>query len=426
MHCARHVGDYRKHPCERGLCLALLCVISGIAISLAVVFLKRHLYRPTLTSIDRNYMNWGIVLPSLTLCEHEKLNETALEIYLASVKNSPNWINDDELQKRAGFLKRLVNSTIYNLDLLPNYPGIEANQYLKLMNQLTNFHSNIVIHSERNISIPLVRVVTEMGICWSFNSQLYPYTSVEYHLNDQIVKAPDLLEGIYPHGDNFLILLNLNGSSYDIYWHNPYDFPSADKVVHMDSEYPTYTSLVFKSFQLYCTDKVHRLLIYQRQCRFDDESNLDHFSYAYSYDVCRTECRIKKMLQLCGCIPFFYRAVDTDRYCTIHGLKCIAYYQVNIEKSRDCDCISRCEGVIYNLDSVEMLYWIGYSSVKWELATIKSRYRRDVIYGIEEVLIGLGVSAGLFLGLSALSFTEFFFFYFVHIYQFDRRRLNEW
>ncbi|XP_055679452.1 uncharacterized protein LOC129787728 [Lutzomyia longipalpis] len=418
MHCARHVGDSRRHPCERSLCLAMLFIISAIAISCAVVFLHRHLYRPTVVSIDRDYMNWGILLPSLTLCEYEKLNETALQEYLKS--------QSGDTQKLEHFLRHLVNLTIYNIDTLPNYPEIKPNDYLKVMDALTNVHNNRIMFTAMNISIPLVRVVTEMGICWAFNSQLYPFSSTEYHIYGRIPTQPELLEAIYPHGDNFLLLLGINGSSYDIYWHNPYDTLSLDSVIQMDREYPVYTSLVFQSFQLYCTEKVRRLFIYQRQCRFDDESNLDHFPYIYSYTICRTECKIKRMLEVCGCIPIFYRAAESESYCGVKGLKCIVKHRMKIDKlSRDCQCISRCEGVVYNLDTTKEIFWIGKSTLKWELKTSKSRYRRDVIYGIEEVLTAIGANAGLFLGLSSLSAIEFLFFYFIHIFRFDRSRLNE-
>lgn len=397
--------------------MVLLFVAAGCAISCAVVFLKRHLFRPTVVSIDRDYMNWGTILPSLTLCEYEKLNETALAEYLSRNENSPELEN---------FLRHLVNLSMFNLESLPNYPKIHPKNYLKLMNDLTNVYENRVISTAMNISVPLVRVVTEMGICWAFNSLQYPYTSPEYYISGVKKPAPNILQAIYPQGDNFLILLAVNGTSFDIYWHNPYDSPSTDKVIQMERDYPTYTSMVFRSFQLYCTSKVRRLIFYQRQCRFDDESNLSHFPYLYSFSICRTECKIKMMLEFCGCIPFFYRAIKSESYCGYRGLKCIAYHRTAIEiLSRKCDCLSRCEGVAYNLDSVKALFWIRKSTIKWELATSKSRYRRDVVYGIEEVLVAIGANAGLFLGLSLLSFIEFFFFYFVHIFHFNRNRLNE-
>jgi Amiloride-sensitive sodium channel len=45
--------------------------------------------------------------------------------------------------------------------------------------------------------------------------------------------------------------------------------------------------------------------IEQRHCRFPYESNLTYFPI-YTYNLCRQDCRIKKFLEQCGCIPFFY------------------------------------------------------------------------------------------------------------------------
>lgn len=64
-------------------------------------------------------------------------------------------------------------------------------------------------------------------------------------------------------------------------------------------------------FQAYSTDMLatpylqSKTLIIQRNCRFFNESNLEHYP-VYTKRLCFSECRLKLVLERCGCIPHFY------------------------------------------------------------------------------------------------------------------------
>lgn len=53
-------------------------------------------------------------------------------------------------------------------------------------------------------------------------------------------------------------------------------------------------------------DSIRNLFEFQRKCKFPEESALTYFPVMYSRDLCLYECRIKKFLDLCKCLPFFY------------------------------------------------------------------------------------------------------------------------
>lgn len=44
--------------------------------------------------------------------------------------------------------------------------------------------------------------------------------------------------------------------------------------------------------------------VIQRKCRFHNESNLEHYPI-YTRKLCLAECRVKLMMEKCGCIPHF-------------------------------------------------------------------------------------------------------------------------
>lgn len=61
-------------------------VVATIGTGLAAMtFFRRHLYNPTVLSIERDFINWNTTFPSLTICPINKLNETALQVFLRLV-----------------------------------------------------------------------------------------------------------------------------------------------------------------------------------------------------------------------------------------------------------------------------------------------------------------------------------------------------
>jgi hypothetical protein len=52
------------------------------SISNATIFWRRYLYKPTVVTIDRDYLNRNITFPPITLCLRNKLNESAAEEFL--------------------------------------------------------------------------------------------------------------------------------------------------------------------------------------------------------------------------------------------------------------------------------------------------------------------------------------------------------
>lgn len=91
-------------------------------------------------------------------------------------------------------------------------------------------------------------------------------------------------------------------------------------------------------------ESTRKLFEFQRKCKFEEESTLTYFPQIYTQDLCRLDCRMRKFLEICNCLPFFYKRkgtkyhsvsqtsttrvfylkVDSDKKCDIKGLKCIA------------------------------------------------------------------------------------------------------
>lgn len=61
--------------------------------------------------------------------------------------------------------------------------------------------------------------------------------------------------------------------------------------------------------QTYTTDDARQLTVAQRKCIFPNEYELEYYKGDYTFSSCMKECRIKKCINLCGCIPPFYRPI---------------------------------------------------------------------------------------------------------------------
>lgn len=66
--------------------------------------------------------------------------------------------------------------------------------------------------------------------------------------------------------------------------------------------------LLISMKETYTTEDARQLSIVQRKCIFSDEIRLDiYVENAYTFTSCMKECRIKKCLKYCKCLPPFYR-----------------------------------------------------------------------------------------------------------------------
>jgi hypothetical protein len=91
-----------------------------------------------------------------------------------------------------------------------------------------------------------------------------------------------------------------------VYLHNAFEMPDSSSHF-MDLKYHHQLTVKVVSLTIHSTEDVRSLSVFQRKCRFWEESDLD-ISPVYSYNLCRMQCRVTQALQLCGCVPHFYRS----------------------------------------------------------------------------------------------------------------------
>lgn len=76
---------------------------------------------------------------------------------------------------------------------------------------------------------------------------------------------------------------------------------------------PFSTELLISMKQTYTTEDARQLSIVQRKCIFPDELRLGIYDDdEYTFTSCMKECRVKKCIQYCRCVPPFYRPLGAN------------------------------------------------------------------------------------------------------------------
>lgn len=155
----------------------------------------------------------------------------------------------------------------------------------------------------------------------------------------------------------------------------------------------------------------------QRKCLFKDEANFKYFKDdEYSYTTCMKECRIKKALNICGCLPPVYlnEWMTNLTKCEFESLKCLK--DQSFVDSHDCNCVLPCDMTSVYIESISRkAHPEGYDSVEYSI-NLKHfplvTYQREVKFGFVDFLVAFGSILALFLSFSFLSLIELILYLF--------------
>jgi acid-sensing ion channel, other len=63
------------------------------------------------------------------------------------------------------------------------------------------------------------------------------------------------------------------------------------------------------------------------------------------------ECRMKKSLKFCKCLPPFYHPKGVFEYCRVKDMECLAKHLSNITEIRGCGhCELSCDNTVYDIE----------------------------------------------------------------------------
>ncbi|XP_049820615.1 sodium channel protein Nach-like [Aethina tumida] len=412
------VGLPNIHLIERIIWLIIIGIALGGAIAVALSNWRRYAANPTVVSLQKDFRNWLNPFPAATGCFIDKTDERKAQKFIKEKWGLvPTDLNYDNYMD---FVKTVANISYHNLhefERFKNNPVLNSANMLEVAGNVHPLLSGTLVTFDTKRKTNWQLVITELGICFSVNSKFENLLS--FKIPGDITKQSNTDQTI-------LRCHYLNGLCYARYDSDPqkplkYYVHSYLDVVHATSESPLHIreseelEINYRMQETLASPGLRKLTPSQRRCRFDDEPIHRDFP-VYSTSICYIGCRYNLAMQLCGCKPFFYNFLD-GKECDIEGLVCLSKYADNITKPPSeigCNCPQPCDIITYLPQKPKYTKWEhGYFdqriTFRWGLLPPTTKYHRDVIFGLENLVVSLGGTVALFLGISTMSVIEIIF-----------------
>lgn len=113
----------------------------------------------------------------------------------------------------------MASLTITNLSSLTEYPGIPSEYYLKIIKNLTKtLNFTVITNSEHKWKMQ--EIITEMGLCQTFNSAIAQYISTDYIIDNVLPKKLDTYSVNYFDIKKYAALHNVDGMNVSVFYYN--------------------------------------------------------------------------------------------------------------------------------------------------------------------------------------------------------------
>ncbi|CAH0555455.1 unnamed protein product [Brassicogethes aeneus] len=133
--------------------------------------MTRFTQNPTVISMERDHFSWNTSFPAATICPSNRFDEEKLDAYVE--KSSAK--NKTYLKL---FLQSLSEATYTNFENVLPYYDIPASEFLNILMEIQFTFKPYVTNSGLTGSqYNLTQIMSEMGICYSYNSELAIYNS---------------------------------------------------------------------------------------------------------------------------------------------------------------------------------------------------------------------------------------------------------
>lgn len=409
IHGFRHLAEPDRHWLERILWAAVICFAFYGALDVSRGQLQRYNESPTVVTYQKDFRFWKPSLPAITICTKNRVDPEKLPDVIKSFWDVDQ--SDDNYDYYVKFVNMVANSNILNLTGYKDIHDEELDvNLLELVVEVApklGESLNIKTDSSENAMFKWTPIMTESGICFSTNSLA---------IEDVAIVKTDLNHTKdYPITCRFaahscLMKVEVFSESYYT-MHSPYDIMDiTSQSTHVHSGLNR--ALEIAVVEMGCGKGVKDLAPKRRGCLYTDEPT-GAGRHVYSTNTCRLGCRNQIAMKECNCKPFYY-FYERGPLCTLEGMACLADLAKYLSKV-NCSCSSQCVDSFFQETATSELLWQSgpFSASGWVKYTVqvpKTRYTREIVFYIQDLVVSFGGAAGLFLGASFISFVEILYF----------------
>ncbi|KAL0870530.1 hypothetical protein ABMA27_005503 [Loxostege sticticalis] len=398
-----------------------------LAVAITIALLYKQYYRfsssPIVTSVEMDYFNWNVSYPAITLCPMYKIEDDDLkEIVNETMENTGE---DIDTQLRVLTTISYDTADVVDFDSLEVSSVIKPTDYAMLAAMIFKKFDNNSLTTSTNWPVTVEAAMTEMGMCHVINSNVAQLDNPLKYITAKYAKKNIDLS---VHERDFFIQLVNYADVYKVFIHSP------DELIQ--SSTPSYTSrssnYIYFGVKVWSTrisDRLRKYPLSVRNCRFLNEPINKRYPI-YTYSHCLIECRIKMILELCGCIPHFYRRLDHEKVCNLSELPCFVEHKPEFIKlsvsdetlsnltearnrgklpraPRDCGCLSSCESDIFTKDHETFTPQEDHNSMRVGISAYpKVRIVKDTIINLYDIILRSGGVINLCIGASVISLAE--------------------
>ncbi|KAJ2943497.1 hypothetical protein O0L34_g16604 [Tuta absoluta] len=305
LHGLKHTVAPHLHWFERVLWVILsLCAFVG-AVYCALSQLARYNSEPVVVSLQRDYRNWRTTFPAITACFLNRVDVDKAKDVIEQHWNVTEESDPEKYQYYMSFIE-LVSDVSFrtNLQNFWKYQTDDTVNDIDLLQLALTVHPTLplkVMVSQTNKEVQWIPVMTEVGMCMSFNSE---YAQFQFMLTDVDWMAEDLLRCHY-HQEQCFVRIDSMNNAIRYFVHSPFEISTA--ISNPTGEINPGEELIinFKTVEIQASPGVKSLRVDQRRCRYPDEW-LSNSIQAYSFGLCQMHCRSRMAVMFCGCRPYFH------------------------------------------------------------------------------------------------------------------------
>ncbi|XP_043281379.1 sodium channel protein Nach-like [Venturia canescens] len=404
IHGVKYLVEDGRHWTER-LFWLLACGLSwwGCAFLIFGV-LEEFQNRRTAITIQTNYIDWPIELPSIHLCSMETPDSGAYVIKVWKKKAYKKLDND----RTMGYERNL-----------PEPHGPEAFEGLAnamKLNCSKLFEWCEWDGKEFDCCSAFRPLATPMGSCLSINSIFTrsdnntksDHEMQRFQLRDST--KPDSLRVRFKNEEYWKKF----EKNYNLYLMGNTEIPSRttghDKLIEARWKSSPIVKIDIIQEPIYNENGVRSVPIEKRNCRFMDERDENAKIYQfYGYDACVIEADLARMYNICHCISHIYPRAPSMSICNQTQLKCVYESSDLIYNNQYPGCVPDCEATLYssfkNFKSEGKEDGGAHFDVNF-LPGPSRRFVRYVVHSKLDVVVSVGSALGLFVGASILSLVE--------------------
>ncbi|XP_053663721.1 pickpocket protein 11-like [Anopheles marshallii] len=418
---------------------------------------------PTITTIETmTYPIWNIPFPAVTVCNINKIDlrkakpiiDRLVQEYGMSERNATGL-----LVAQASLVNfEAVDTSYIELEMFLGRMGWNPDTLLLELNQPCEELIKVCywLGSEVDCTKVISRTRMDNGFCCSYNVDITMQPLIVQR-NRSTLGTPYRSKRLSGAGRNvgLSILIDVQPDTYmaptksyygaEVYIHDSNDFPSDADLEHVAQPgWDVIMSVI--PLPIESSSTMSQVPESMRNCFLPEESDSQPRD-VFNLNVCMAKCRLRTILKLCNCVPFYYADLNIAEgkgmeMCSLKNVACLHYFRRyfyslrtedssdpelrDVEFGMDCDCKPPCSVLNYNVQTIvserksksfNSANFGGrnvsmYATLNVHFKDIYCvKYKRDAYMTWDSLVATFGGIFGLCMGGSVLSIVELFYYF---------------